>query len=471
MASPSPRQIRSAVRAFARQHDLLKPGPLVVAVSGGTDSTALALVLAEIRDEFGLVLHVAHFDHRTRPRAAAADAQFVSDLANQIDAPVRVGRAKAPARSEDDARVARYEFLRRVAVEIGATAIATGHTRDDQAETVLLHLTRGAGLVGVAAMRPLRDGIARPLLVLSRAETEAVCKAARITPREDATNRSLRFARNRVRHRVLPELERINPQVRTALARFADIAADADDALSERAHASAAQPTRRRARSNDPSDATSIPLDTLPADDATRDRALVDAWRRVTGKELGARHRGALLALTRSTKGTRKLDLPGGVATREYAELRISTTAPRVEPGAAPARTPLKRGAVTTWHEWRIAVDMPRNGLPFAARIAGDTAPQLVVRSRRPGDRIGRRKLQDIFVDAKVPARLRDVWPIVSAGDDIIWIPGLTTGPNTGQMTLDAGPAGDDLKGKYATKGRVASFSVGRQRGGKVGRP
>ena len=168
MPTPSPRQIIAAVRTFARQHDLLRPGPLVVAVSGGTDSTALALIVAELRDEFGLVVHVAHFDHGARPKDAAADAQFVADLANRIDATVRVGKAKTALKSEDDARTARYEFLRRVAKDIGATAIATGHTRDDQAETVLLHLTRGAGLVGAGGMRPLRDGIARPLLVLSR---------------------------------------------------------------------------------------------------------------------------------------------------------------------------------------------------------------------------------------------------------------------------------------------------------------
>ena len=97
---------------------MLRPGPLVLAVSGGTDSTALCLVLAELREEFGLVLHVAHFDHRARPRAAAADAAFVAELANHISAPLRVGRAATPPKSEDDARNARYEFLRRVAREL-----------------------------------------------------------------------------------------------------------------------------------------------------------------------------------------------------------------------------------------------------------------------------------------------------------------------------------------------------------------
>ncbi|MDQ2767711.1 MAG: tRNA lysidine(34) synthetase TilS, partial [Gemmatimonadota bacterium] len=233
MATPTPRAIVSSVRAFARRHSIFRPGPLVVAVSGGTDSVALALVLAELRDEFGLVLNVAHFDHRSRPRSSATDAAFVAELADRIGAPIRVGRAEAAPRSEDDARRDRYGFLRRAASEIGAGAIATGHTLDDQAETVLLHLTRGAGLAGVAAMRPLRDGIVRPLLAIGRAETEAICKAAGIRPREDPSNRSLKFARNRIRHRVLPELQRINPQVRGALARFADAAADLESRIGD----------------------------------------------------------------------------------------------------------------------------------------------------------------------------------------------------------------------------------------------
>src|SRR6266545_2344341 len=125
----------TAVRSYARAHGILRPGPLVLAVSGGTDSTALCLLIRELRDELGLVLHVAHFDHRARPRAAAADAAFVGELANHIGATLRVGRADAPPKSEDDARTARYDFLRRVARELGATGIATGHTIDDQAET------------------------------------------------------------------------------------------------------------------------------------------------------------------------------------------------------------------------------------------------------------------------------------------------------------------------------------------------
>src|SRR5205085_11010695 len=135
-------------------------------------------------------------------------------------------RAVNPTKTEDAARIARYEFLRRAAREIGATAIATGHTRDDQAETVLLHLARGSGLAGLAGMRPLRDGIARPLLAIGREDTVAVCRASRIRSRTDPTNRSLRFARNRVRLEVLPKLAKINPRASEAVARFAEAAAE-----------------------------------------------------------------------------------------------------------------------------------------------------------------------------------------------------------------------------------------------------
>ena len=465
MATPSPRQILAAVRTFARQHDLLRPGPLVVAVSGGTDSTALALVLAELRDELGLVLHIAHFDHATRPKDAAADAQFVTDLANAIDAPVRIGKAKTAAKGEEEARTARYEFLRRVANDLGATAIATGHTRDDQAETVLLHLTRGAGLAGAAGMRPLRDGIARPLLVLSRADTTAICVAQSVVPREDPTNASLDFARNRIRRNVLPELERINPQVRANLARFAEIAGGADEALGAVAsHAPAAK--------TDTDDVRAIDIATLPQDDAARDRILADAWRAASGRGLGARQRKALLALTTSSHGTRTLDLPGGAAVREYGTLRLGVQA---KTSSAVEEIPLRRGETIRWHGWRISVDMPRNGLPFVAAVDARVVLSLRVRSRRPGDRVtGMGKLQDVFVDAKVPARVRDAWPVLTSDKKVLWVPGLTPSPAVGRITLEAGPdgpAGQDLLGSSIAFRRVASSSVGRPRGGKRGRP
>lgn len=312
MTSRGTAPIRDAVRRFAVANDLLRPGPVVVAVSGGTDSVALLLLLADLAPELGLVLHAAYFDHRIR-RTGSLDAQFVSDLAASVGATVRVGRAGARPKSEDEARDARYAFLRRVASERRAAAIATGHTRDDQAETVLLHITRGSGMAGLAGMRPSREGIVRPLLCVGRAETAAVCAAAGVTPREDPSNRSLRYARNRIRRRVLPELTAINPQAASALARLADAAADV--AISERGRAEAALAAASR-------DGT-IDLDLLGPDAVVREDALALAWERATGRVLEARHREAVAAQAARADGRAALDLPGGQLVREHRLARI----------------------------------------------------------------------------------------------------------------------------------------------------
>lgn len=431
-----PSAIRSTVRDYIRAHDILEPGPLVVAVSGGPDSTALLLLLAELADEFGLILHVAHFDHRTRPKQSAEDADFVARLANRVGAPIRVGRAERPTTSEDAARRARYAFLRRVAREIGAIAVATGHTRDDQAETVLLHLVRGTGLAGLAGMRPLRDGIARPLLVVGREETAAVCRGARVRPRSDPTNRSPRYARNRIRHKVIPELAKINPRVSEAIARLADATA-ALDTEEERVVAEAlAHATRGEA----------IAVDAL-ADDQLRGQVLALAWTLATGRTLTSRHRAALVQLTATTDGSRAIDLPGGRALREYAALRIARAA---SPPASAAAVELEPGSDITWNGWRFAlgagVAAEEAEGALEARVPENLLRGLVVRERRPGDRIvgpPGRKIQDVFIDAKVPAALRPSWPVVATAEGVWWVPGLTKAPpaDDGTRLAVAAPA------------------------------
>ena len=481
MAQPASRTIVATVRAFARERAIFRPGPIVLAVSGGTDSVALALILAELREEFGLVLHVAHFDHRTRPRSAPKDAAFVADLANHIGAALRVGRAARAPKNEDDARTDRYAFLRRFATEIGATAIATGHTMDDQAETVLLHLARGAGVSGAAGMRPLRDRIARPLLAIGRAETRAICAAARIRPREDPSNRSLRFARNRVRLRVLPELERLNPQIRAALARFADAAAEVEHAMASNTKddVSAADSIAAPRETARPPD---MDVHALPADPAARERALAEAWVVAGGIVLSASHRAGLLKLASTTAGSRRIDLPGGQAVREYARLFFVLTATASNAIAAGPTTAapvaLRRGAPVMWHGWRIALDMPSDGSAHSGAIESASAAHLAVRSRRPGDRVVKMgKLQDLFVDAKIPARARDTWPLVTLNDAVIWVPGVTPAPQTGSVAIAAEPAadgptnGDSPRASYLPVRQVASRAVLRPRGGKRGRP
>jgi tRNA(Ile)-lysidine synthase len=419
----TPSAIRATVRDYIRAHRIFRPGPVVVAVSGGADSTALLLLLADLRDELGIVLHVAHFDHRTRPKQSALDAHFVAKLANRIGAPIRVGRADKPTKTEDAARIARYEFLRRAASEIGAAAIATGHTRDDQAETVLLHLTRGSGLAGLAGMRPLREGIARPLLSIGRTDTVAICRAARIRPRIDPTNRSLKFARNRVRLEVLPKLAKINPRASEAIARFAEAAAELqiEDDL-DIASALA------RAR-----DKEAIVIAAL--DPAIRSRALALAWREATDRALGTRHRKSLDDLVATESGSSSLDLPGGRAIREYGLLRIVGDRP-VE-SSDPA-TPMQIGQELIWNGWRLVLGGPANGGP-EAEVPKKLLRKLVVRQRLDGDRMTtggqRKKLQDLFTDAKIPASQRSRWPVIASEDGVWWVPGLTEPPKEGGGT------------------------------------
>jgi len=434
----TPSAIRATVREYIRQHRIFTPGPVIVAVSGGADSTALLLILADLADELGLVIHVAHFDHRTRPKQSAADADFVATLANRVGAPIRVGRADNPTTTEDAARIARYEFLRRAAAEIGATAIATGHTRDDQAETVLLHLTRGSGLAGLAGMRPLRDGIARPLLAIGRADTLAICRAARIRPRTDPTNRSLKFARNRIRLKVLPEIAKINLRASEAIARLADAAAEiqSDDevAMGEEL-ADARQGDAIRIAALEPK---------------VRSRALALAWRNATGRVLGARQRRALLELTQTAEGSRSLDLPGGRAIREYGVVRIvrDTAVAQSDPP-----TPIELGRDVMWNGWRLVLGAsPPADESLVADVPKNLLRKLVVRARVAGDRTTnppRKKLQDVFTDAKIPASQRSRWPVIASEDAVWWVPGLTEPPKAtgGTRLAVAAPAhfGNDL--------------------------
>ncbi len=227
---------------------------LLLAVSGGADSVALLLAMHALKRDFGFRITVAHLDHRLRGAEGRADAAFVEALARRLRVACVTGRSDVRASSrrkhislEMAAREARYRFLERTAKAKGATAIVTAHTADDQAETVLLRLTRGSGATGLGGIRPVgrvsgqgvglpQSDIAllRPLLDVSRADIEAFLEREGEVWREDVTNASRAFLRNRVRHDVLPLLEaRINPAVRRTLCRTAEIFAEEDTWLDE----------------------------------------------------------------------------------------------------------------------------------------------------------------------------------------------------------------------------------------------
>ena len=211
---------------------------VVVGVSGGADSVCLLRVLVSLRERLDITVHVAHLNHLLRGAEADGDARYVSRLARKLGVPItidsqdiRAYRAAHRLSLEDAARQVRYRFFAEVVQRVGAGRVAVGHTADDQAETILMHLVRGAGPTGLLGMRPLSTWtspgvsgltVIRPLLAVSREETWAYCRQHRLTPREDSTNLSLSPFRNRIRQELMPLLQAYNPRIGEALIRTSD---------------------------------------------------------------------------------------------------------------------------------------------------------------------------------------------------------------------------------------------------------
>ncbi len=306
---------------------------LVVALSGGPDSVALLDALATLAGPRGFRLVAAHLDHGLRP-GSADDATFCVSLCARLGVPIRTGVADVRARAERDrggleqaARRERYAFLRRVCDEEQAAAIAVAHTRDDQAETLLLRLLRGAGATGLAGMRLRRGRILRPLLEVSRADVLAHLGERGLAFREDPTNAELVYRRNRVRHELLPYLAtHFNPRVREALARAAGLLADEDAYVrgeAERLLARAVREEpgtlvlRRSALAQAPPPLARVAIRRLLA--------------RTGGlRQLGAVHVDRVLRLVRSAAPSgRSLPLPGGRVVRFTREdVRFERSAP-----------------------------------------------------------------------------------------------------------------------------------------------
>jgi tRNA(Ile)-lysidine synthase len=245
--------LQAAVVRSLRDLGTPRPGEtLVAALSGGSDSVALLDALAETGRRQGFRVVAAHLDHGLRPDSAR-DAELCRNLCARLGVPLHVGSADVGGRAARDgagleaaAREERYAFLRRVASSEMAAAIAVAHTRDDQAETFLLRLLRGSGSAGLGAMRARNGDLIRPLLDASRRDVLEHLRARGLPWCEDPTNADLRFARNRVRHELLPYLEKhFNPEVRGTLAREAALLADEHDRLAEGAAELYGQAARR----------------------------------------------------------------------------------------------------------------------------------------------------------------------------------------------------------------------------------
>ena len=310
------RPFERAVLATCRARRLpLSEGPILVALSGGPDSTALLAALAALRDVSAAApLFACHVDHQLRP-GSAADADACEVSCRALGVPLyRVQVSVGPGNLQSAARRARYAALRRVAGESGAKLIATGHTRTDQAETVILRLVRGAGARGLAGIPPRRGRLVRPLIDRSRAEILAYLEERALGWCEDPSNATPRFDRNRARRDILPALESLRPGAEAALARAADLLRDDERAL------------EAIARARLPRGSTAVRREALEgAPVAVTSRIVRRLWREATGSRrgLGADHVAAVLRLLERPKPGR-VSLPGGwVASVRGGVLRV----------------------------------------------------------------------------------------------------------------------------------------------------
>ncbi len=463
MERPLSRPIESVVLHAIREHRLWAPGERVVtAVSGGPDSLCLLHLLHMLEPQHGGLLHVAHLDHRLRPESEA-EAAYVAEIARGWGLPITVESVDVPALMareglslEDAARRARYCFLLRVATRVGASAIALGHTRDDQVETILMHLLRGTGLAGLRGMRPsappapwMVEGLAhsqpvrlvRPLLEVSRAETRAYCLAHALSPVRDTWNEDERFLRVRLRREILPLLRTLNPRVDEALLRLARLAEWLEADL--RAMLDARWPELAQ----DESGWTRLRLDiyrTLPW--TLRLEAVRRALERLRGHLEGVGWESVVAAarLDEANVGSQVSLVDGFVARREYQALAVGDRAalegspwpdlgPQPIPLSVPGRTALPGGhALSATLYGKEELPPWEEVGPCEAWLDADACGRrLWVRHPRPGDRFqplgleGTKKLHDLFVDEKVPRTDRRRIPLVVSPRGIVWIVGL----------------------------------------------
>lgn len=460
--SPLARRVARTIRVrglFAR-HDRIALG-----VSGGADSVAMALALAELAAEASWSLAgFIHVHHGLRPAEADADEQFVRALAARLNLACEVRRADVRARAEADglsvetaARLTRYDAFDAATRVLDATVVATAHTRDDQAETVLLRLFRGAGGRGLSGIRPRRGLYARPLIDCRRRDVVGYLSTLGQSWQDDRTNDDVSIPRNYLRHRVLPAIVERWPGAIAALARLAEVMADDEAFLSV-----TAAEVRSAVTIADPGGGDVFDVRGLRALPPSLNRRVVRDAIEAAGGAPSFQDIEAVRRMAAADRSVAHLDLAGVAAERRGAALRFVGRTPTELPRVpfqydlpVPGRVQIREtGAVVqaSFKEGASAPEAFGDGVSRAVLQASALSLPLTVRNRRAGDRLrpfgslGRRKLQDLLTDRKVPRAERDqVLLVVDASGRIVWVVGLTiaedcrvTAPESGVVILDS---------------------------------
>lgn len=454
-SGPPPADLPSWVKAYVRQEGLCRPGDRVLAgVSGGPDSVALLHLLYQLRQDLGLELAVAHFDHGLRGSESEEDAAFVVRLARDLALTCHrgEGRVKELARAERislqmAARRLRLDFLRQTCRHQGYTKLALGHTADDQVELFFLRLLRGAGPEGLKGMWPATpEGLVRPLLALGKDTLLAWLHQEGLSYRQDLSNLDRRYLRNRFRLDLLPGLLLFNPRLREAVWRTQALLQEEERLLAQetdRAWEAVARPLAPEVF------ALALPrLLGLPP--GLQKRVLRAAVGKLAGgREITSAQVAALLALARGEKSGGQLPLGEVRVARAGRELHVFQNLAAPPPGSVTLLSATLVSLQKTGNRkqktlvspegwgWRLRrlpgpLPQPRPTSPLTAWLEAEKVEfPLEVRHFRPGDRFwplgapSPKKLQDFLVDNKIPRWLRPHLPLVESGGTIIWVVGL----------------------------------------------
>ena len=424
---------------------MLKPGlRLAVGLSGGADSVALTRALGERSGELGIVLSAAHLHHGLRGEEADRDCEFARELAAGLGIAFHSERVDVAAEAESNgesieeaARRLRYAWFRRLMAEGVVDAVATAHTLDDHAETVLGKFLRGAWTEGFSGIHPVVEfaegRILRPLLGVTRAQIEAYLSDLKQRWCEDGSNRDLAYTRNRIRRELLPELERWNPRVKEHLAQMAELARDeeawwaAEMARLAPQMLLAGRPVRGGGRAGGDAGGVAIDVVRLGAQPVAVQRRLLRYAVEGLGVALGFEATESLRELAIQGRAGQRLALPGPLtAERTPRELRLSPGAAKAADAGVKSEFLLPVPGEVEAFGWRFQAEGPQ---------ANESA---VVRNWRSGDRVtlryssGPRKIKEVLERLKVTGTARGEWPVVAWQGQIVWMQGAELVPVEG---------------------------------------
>ena len=405
---------------FIREQDMVKPGDRVIcAVSGGADSVALLFAFYLLKEKLDIRLEAAHFNHHLRGEESNRDEAFVSQLCDRYDIPLHLGGGEIiPGKKglEAAARDARYGFLRSLPGKI-----ATAHTADDNAETVLMHLIRGTGLKGLGGITPIHGNVIRPMLKVTRLDVEAFLEEWCLSHIEDSSNGTDAFLRNRIRHHVMPLLARENPKISENLSQMALRLRLDEECLCRQINSADLPPVES--------------LKTMPK--ALRSRAL-EAFLKQSGvKEPEDAHIAAAEALVFSDRPSARASFPGGVTiARNYDRLEVSETADRLD------ETVLLCPGEVFLPGLRVICGPAAEPVNSPDAFTVTPVGTLRLRCRESGDAVrlhgGTKSLKKLFVDRKIPASRRLQIPVVCDDAGILGV--YTIGANL-DRTVDVNNA------------------------------